>query len=378
MNHMLSLLKEGKKLNLETIPEAFLRQCHRPKVIGTVLEQNYKSFLRQEGVEKRIAAVRSVVADQFEGIGELMGDFARQYQEREEYDSRMATEITAFLEKKGIFPASVLCFSDKAGRSHVEICLTLRSKRRLDLAELALYITDLCECKMELADLSETREHQKLLFLQEAVYRVDFGVKQVSHSESKLCGDSYDYFNDESGCAYVVLSDGMGSGGRAAVDSAMTCGLLMRMMRCGFAFDAALKLVNAALLAKSSDESLATLDVVKLNLFSGQVELYKAGAAPTFIRRNGMTGAIACSSLPVGILKGVCCEKRTLTLGRGDILVQVSDGAIGEEVDWIGSVLELWKDGSAGELAEKIAEQAVKRRTDGHEDDITVTAMMIR
>ena len=170
----------------------------------------------------------------------------------------------------------------------------------------------------------------------------------------------------------------MGSGGRAAVDSAMTCGLLMRMLRCGFAFDAALKLVNAALLVKSSDESLATLDVVRLNLFNGQVELFKAGAAPTFVRRNGMTGAIACSSLPVGILKGVCCEKRTLTLGKGDILVQVSDGVIGEDYEWIGSVLELWRDGTAAELAEKIAAEAVRRRIDGHEDDITVTVIVIQ
>ena len=378
MNKMFAVLRKGEALTLESMPEEFLRRCYRSKVVGSVMEQKYRSFLRQEGAERRIAAVRSVVADQFDGMGELMGAMAEQYAETEDYDSRQAAEIVAFLEKRGMHPASVLCFADRNGRSHVEVCLSLRAKRRLDLAELALFITDLCECKMELADVSETREHQKLLFLQEAVYAVNFGVKQISHSESRLCGDSYDYFNDDSGCAYVVLSDGMGSGGRAAVDSAMTCGLLMRMLRCGFAFDAALKLVNAALLVKSSDESLATLDVVRLNLFNGQVELFKAGAAPTFVRRNGMTGAIACSSLPVGILKGVCCEKRTLTLGKGDILVQVSDGVIGEDYEWIGSVLELWRDGTAAELAEKIAAEAVRRRIDGHEDDITVTVIVIQ
>ena len=61
----------------------------------------------------------------------------------------------------------------------------------------------------------------------------------------------------------MILSDGMGTGPRAALDSAMASGLMARLVKAGFGFQSALRLVNSSLLLKSRDESLATLDIVK-------------------------------------------------------------------------------------------------------------------
>ena len=44
----------------------------------------------------------------------------------------------------------------------------------------------------------------------------------------------------------------MGRGSRAALDGAMGAGLLSRLLSAGFGFDAALKVVNSALLVKSN------------------------------------------------------------------------------------------------------------------------------
>ena len=145
----------------------------------------------------------------------------------------------------------------------------------------------------------------------------------------------------------------------------------------GFPFDPALQLVNSAMLVKSSDESLATLDLTRICLFSGETELVKCGAAPTFIRRNGRVGAIAASSLPIGILNGVSSERRSVSLQGGDLVVMVSDGVTGEDASWLRKLMELWH-GTAAELAEVIAEQAFDRRRDGHTDDITVIAAALR
>ena len=46
----------------------------------------------------------------------------------------------------------------------------------------------------------------------------------------------------------------------------MTAELLRRLIEAGVSLDAALKLVNSALLVKSGDESLSTIDIVGVDL----------------------------------------------------------------------------------------------------------------
>lgn len=111
-------------------------------------------------------------------------------------------------------------------------------------------------------------------------------------------------FRTGSGRMVTVLSDGMGSGGRAAVDGAMAVGLTSRLIKAGFGADSVLRLVNSALMVKSGDESLATLDVASVDLFTGRLESLKAGAAVSLLRSMGRVSRIEKASLPVGILAG--------------------------------------------------------------------------
>ena len=175
----------------------------------------------------------------------------------------------------------------------------------------------------------------------------------------------------------IILSDGMGSGGAAAVDSALTSELLKQLIEAGVSLDAALKLVNSALLVKTGDESLATIDIAGIDLYTGQVDFYKAGAAPTFLRKSGKGGYVESNSLPVGILGGVAFEKNSVTLKEGDLIVMVSDGAVASGYDWILSDLEHYEGKDPKILSEKIVCEAQRRRLDGHEDDITAIVIML-
>ena len=107
------------------------------------------------------------------------------------------------------------------------------------------------------------------------------------------------------------------------------------------------------------------------------MSIYKAGAAPTVVRRAGRCGRAESTSLPIGILNDVEFDKAKVRLRDGDILLMMSDGAAFDGTDWIRAELECFKDGKASELAERIAESARRRRIDGHEDDITVIAAVL-
>lgn len=76
-----------------------------------------------------------------------------------------------------------------------------------------------------------------------------FGRERVltdTADNEKLCGDTFESFYDGRGNYVVILSDGMGTGPRAALDSAMASGLMARLVKAGFGFQSALRLVNSS------------------------------------------------------------------------------------------------------------------------------------
>lgn len=109
-----------------------------------------------------------------------------------------------------------------------------------------------------------------------------------------------------------------------------------------------------------------------VDLFTGRAEFYKAGAAPTFLVKNGRAGYVQSDSLPAGILEGAAFEKSSLTLREGDRLVLVSDGVTATGADWVKSQLEAGASSSPQQLAESLAKTARERQQPGREDDITV------
>ena len=119
------------------------------------------------------------------------------------------------------------------------------------------------------------------------------------------------------------------------------------------------------------------MDIASIDLFTGATELYKAGAAPTMVRRGGHSGRAESNSLPIGILKDVGFDRAGIKLHANDILLMVSDGVTFDGTEWIRNELEAWRDGGAQDLAEHICDCARRRRVDGRPDDITVIAAIV-
>jgi serine/threonine protein phosphatase PrpC len=139
-------------------------------------------------------------------------------------------------------------------------------------------------------------------------------------------GDSHAVFEDGFGNVAFIISDGMGSGARAAVESAMTVSLITELLEGGADPQNTLRFVNLALEIKSSDETTATADILMLNLYSGKVNLYKMGAARTIAAVSGVTREFSGTSLPAGILCDNEPDSFTFRIAEGDKIALFSDG----------------------------------------------------
>jgi stage II sporulation protein E len=175
----------------------------------------------------------------------------------------------------------------------------------------------------------------------------------------------------------------MGSGSRARIDSAFACGMLVKLLRAGIGLPSSLEIINNSLLVKSSDESFATLDICRIDLYSGKTELFKAGAAASYIRCNKkLTKAEGCG-LPVGIGHKAVYERKSFTIGNSDMVIMASDGAELNE-KWLAHELNNAGKDSAdmNETAKILAMTARYASGDesgdkSREDDISVIAVKL-
>ncbi len=374
VNECVALLRGEGVLPRERLPRHFQQHCCRTDEITAELRSQFNAFLARDAVERKVAKVRAVLTEQFEGMSDILAELSGEVCAAHPIDDARSRRVLDYFLKLGLSPHRFGCATDRFGRLTVELSVPNYQAARVAGAKTALDLCSLLEVDFDLPEIASREKLTTFSFCEKAAYSVELGAYQLPGGGNRLCGDAYDVIRNKGGCAHFFLSDGMGSGGAAAVDSTMACGLLVSLISVGVSYETALRLVNSALLVKSGDESLATIDVCTFDLFTGRARFYKAGAAPTFVIKSGKAGYVETASLPAGILQGVSFEQSGVTLHEGDVIVMISDGVTATGADWIKSELSSLGGGDLQRLCERLALTAKMRRSDGREDDITVLA----
>lgn len=347
----------------------------RPK-IAAALEREYKAYAAREEERRHAGRVRGIVTDQFEGLAGALEGLSAGAEGILPCSESLARRITESIGERQREVQEVLCWRSSAGRLTVRVQLPASMEHWLDAAELGEAITSAAGIPMGDAQTSREGARLFLTFSERPRYRLQHGFCQLPAGEKGVSGDTLRLVRCGEGRAALVLSDGMGSGAAAALDSAMLSSLVCRLLEAGIRCGSALRLVNSALMVKGGRESLATLDAAEVDCHTGRVSFYKAGAAPTFLRMGGRIVTVEAMSLPAGILNGIEPALQELTLAEGDVILMVSDGVPTEE-DWITPLLADWREGSLSDLCRRVAESARLRCRDAHPDDITVAALQL-
>ena len=165
---------------------------------------------------------------------------------------------------------------------------------------------------------------------------------------------------------FVLLCDGMGTGLGAAQAAEDASALLRRLLRGGVPAQHALGCLHAQL-TLGSRAGAVTVDLAEIRLDTGQVSLYKWGAAPSYLIRRGRAEKIGTAAPPPGFGETRETAAR-LSLCRGEVLVLISDGVeLGQAPAWAEQASQM----PAGELAERILRQSAG------EDDATAAVIRL-
>lgn len=359
------------------IEDNFEKKCCRVNELVSGINQSYKEYLSCEAARRRVTQIRSVVAGQFAGLSDILQDLSEEFEDYEKYDIECSERVIDALSSMSLAVVDCSCRVSHNKGMVVDVELIINQKMNISKSQVMHEISRACGRNFEQPVISYELDRVRLTLCERPNFDVEIGSAQHIYNAGELCGDCLNYFANGMGSMVLILSDGMGTGGRAAVDSNMAVSIMSKLCRAGLSYDCSLQVVNSSLMIKSEEESLATLDVIDFNLFSGKAEILKAGACTTYIKKNSKLIKKDMSSLPLGILNEVRFAKEAITLTDSDIMLMVSDGALVGEDGYIEKLVLNWGDKSMEELATAVVQEAKKRRNDGHDDDITALAVRV-
>ncbi len=371
------VLKNEGRVSADAIDVIFTKKCCKQGEIAESINYNYREYLSCQEAQRRVTGVRSVVAGQFSGLSTILKDMSKEFDSYITYDTDSSQRVEEFLQYSGLEVKECSCVLDKNGRMTAEIQLAQNWKDKIRPAVLTHEISKCCGRRFDSPCITKLGDTVRIVFSEIPYYDVQVGSAQHICNNGKLCGDSLNYFSNGFGSMVALISDGMGTGGRAAVDGNMAVSVMTRLCKAGLSYDCALQVVNSALMVKSEDESLATLDIADINLFTGRVNLFKAGAPLTYIKKNGSVIKKQSQSLPVGILTDVRFSYDSIGLSAGDWIVMITDGALFTDDMWLVSLIKSWEEGDPETLASKIVAESANRRSKEHDDDITALVIKI-
>ncbi len=372
---LLPTLKAEGQVTAQALGGFTAAHCRQPERLTQDISRRYAQYAAQEVAWRRLGEIQHTLGGQFSGMAGLLGSLAADMGDKRQVDVELSARVAAVCADHGMPVRQALCVRSRGNRLTVDM-LAQDVGVRLQNSRWSRDMAAACGCAFAPPMAVPCGEQVRITLTEPSRYTVELGVAQRCCDGERLCGDATENFTLD-GRTVLMLSDGMGSGGRAAVDGAMAVGLSARLWQVGFSPDSILHSVNAALMVKSREESLATLDVAVLDTFSGRLDSYKAGAATTLLCSNGRVSRLERTSLPLGILPDIQFEHSTDWLHDGDILVMLSDGALAGGTAAVETAVRDGRAQSMQALAEGIVAAAQAAQGE-HPDDITVMAARLR
>jgi len=373
LEELTPLLRQTGQVTPESLTGYPADHCRNKERLTDYLNRGFEQWVAQESAWNRLEEIRQAVGLQFSGTGALLRGLCDRVSDPHRVDVELSEQVVTLCEDYGLTVVDALCTRDAANRVTVDV-LTVDGVAPV-ATRWQQAVEALCGCTFSPPAETVLGNRVRLTLTEPPRYRVEWGQAQQVCTTEKLCGDSLQVSPVEGG-VLAVLADGMGCGGRAAVDSTMAAGIATRLFCAGFTPEAVVQTVNAALLVKSREESLSTLDVAVIDTHSGSLDLYKAGAAVSLLCSGGRVSRLDRPGLPVGILPQVQLTHSHDTLAPGDVLLMVSDGALAAGVTPLEELLrDFPPDGTMEALAQAVVTTAKNAET--HPDDISALALRL-
>jgi len=323
-NYFSQILKEGEEV-LSTDKKRFLdlfgMYCLETyAVINSAIELNQEYLLSSKSQSNTNLLFQS----QLQGLAQIIQEYAIEVHNEYESDAIKIERLRDKLMKAGVNVIYVKVNSTK--RKNIDIDFGIRNYESHHDNLLLNFINDLFKEDVEVSLLKSAKNLTKIKVTSKQIFELEFGTSYIGKDGSRISGDNFLKCEMHNGNTVVALSDGMGSGYSAHIESKSTLELLNKMLQTGTNDKTAVSILNTLLSLKEYNERYSTLDYATINKSKGTIDFYKIGSAPSFIIRGNKVIRIDNANLPMGHSADI--DKVTCELMVNDVIVMVSDGVI--------------------------------------------------
>lgn len=366
----------GGELDFSYFPENFSATCYHDKRMLSEMKNAYFIYCTNVSADRKINRMQTLAGNQFRTFGGIIGQACEAVSDASAISSKHDSVCATCAKDFGVDIKDARICKDNAGREFFDISF-MKPENNFSVTALTERLRESTGYQLDFPTLIQNENVYDLIFKQKEALSFNIAAAVKPASGKNVCGDYYRCFKDSFSRQTVLLSDGMGTGSRAAVDSAFTCETFCNLIKSGLDEKTAASAVNCAMIIKSTDESFSTIDFLRLDPVLKTAEIFKCGAAPSFVLKKKKASVIETESTPIGILDNVNMSATAFDVEAGDIIIVASDGVSSDRFGWIGNELKLWKGDNASALAKHILQCAADRKIGKRSDDMTVIAVCV-
>lgn len=315
------------------VPQWFKERCGR-WLDAFVKELNYSFNLYKVNLiwEKRLDEAKEIMSKQLNEVSETIDHMAEYVNSNVKVQVKLKDMISAELSNGNIKYEELEVYKDSNGILNIEIghrgCMG-RLKCENHIMPLIHNVVSSDFVKYKEGCMIDKESGTCYLRLVEKP-KFTFETAQISIAKNigGVCGDYARAFQVNAGKTVMILSDGMGTGIKAFNQSNASVEAMEGLIRSGFENNVAAKLVNSILVVGDKNDNFATLDMCNINMYTGDIEFSKVGAAPSYIKRKNKVEYINSDTLPAGIMDDIDFKLEYKHLEDGDAIILISDGVI--------------------------------------------------
>ena len=379
MLNMLKTAEEKGRLQPSDVPSEFSSRCIKINEFILSFNRMYDIYKVEKLWQSRMNDSRMLVSGQLRAIADSIGNISHEFDMC--LDIPAEKQLRTALDRADIHVEDITflkgCGSDFTAELNFG-AKRISKKQEQTVNEILLALTGE---KTSMVSAEYSGENNIARFKPAKPYNASCGnAAACKHGES-VSGDSFLTCTGSRGEKIAAISDGMGTGTQASVESGTAIELLSEFVDSGMDISASLEMITSSLLLCSSGESFATMDVCSVNLSDGIINFFKSGAAPSYIKNEYGVSKIESDSLPMGVTEsGESVKNELYTVENSAMVYMVSDGVADifcGEKDELPDIIEGVETANPQMAASAILGEALKRSGGKADDDMTVIAVSV-
>ncbi|SPU18563.1 stage II sporulation protein E, serine phosphatase [Niallia circulans] len=362
--------------------------CRKPDQVMAALNAEVNHYRANKELKRQVLESQRLVADQLLGVSRVMGDFAKEIQKEKQPHVIQEEHMVDALRNAGLEVGHIDIYSMESGSIEIEMSVLCSHENGEAEKIIAPMLSDLVKETIVLMREEPgfySNGYSHISFGSAKPFTVETGIAKVAKGGEWLSGDNYAMIKLNSEKFAVAISDGMGNGEKAHLESSETLKLLQKVLQSGIEETVAIKSVNSILSLRNTEEMFSTLDLAMIDMQDAGAKFLKIGSTPSFIKRKDHVIKIEAGNLPMGILHEFEVDVVSEQLKPGDLLIMCSDGVfdakrqIENKEQWMKRMIKEIETDDPQEVADVLLEKVIRSEKGiVIEDDMTIVVTQLK